>query len=200
MTIQGIIVEGFEAIANQIRLGFYALRLGNKLILEILERIQREQLSQRADTAIIREDVERLLQILIPGPTVSAVIVLYNSDGSVKTGALKMNDSTPVDFKITVKDKAGNPSNIDPTKTVVSPSDTSLVVVTINPDGLSGTVTPLGPLGTFTLSGSVSDDPTDGSDGGTISIASTAPITITAGDTVLATIELVAVPNPPAAS
>jgi len=67
-----------------------------------------------------------------------------------------IKDTQLVPFTIAVTDAQGKPSNIDPSKTVITADKPDVAIVTINPDGLSGTVK-AGTTGTANLTGSVTD-------------------------------------------
>ena len=125
--------------------------------------------------------LEQILAAITPGPTANAVVAFYLDGQPLEGKNMIIKDSQQVAFTITVTDAQGKPSSIDPTKTVITADKPDVAIVTINPDGLGGTVK-AGTTGTAALTGSVTDanNPTD-----TITLTIDS-IQVVAGDTTAA--------------
>lgn len=137
-----------------------------------------------ANLAEIRRKVDRILDLLEPGPAVR-IVITANLEGQITVGASHMNmtDSQQVSLTISPVDRKGNPAPVDGIPAWAS-SNTEVVTVAPAPDGMSAVASAVGPLGTATVS--VTADADLGA--GVTEIAGSLDITITAGSASTVTI------------
>lgn len=159
--ILSAVVNGFSTLTQKL--------LGVK---NEIDGIKDEQASQRLILA-------QILAAVTPAPTAS-VVITFTVGGQTFEGVskLQLTDTQQATFTLAPEDAKKNASSIDPTKTTLTSDTPGVATVTMNPDGLSGTVI-AGSIGSAQLTGSVTDanDPAD--------VVPIGPVTITvvAGDT-----------------
>ena len=166
----------------------HTLMTNASLLTQILKAVQGLKVEQEAQGKAI-QSVETKLDLiseqLIPGQAV-AFIFTADVEGVITEGITTMNlqDSQKVVLSIKPVDKKGNPALLDGAPVWLS-SNTDLLTVAAAPDGLSATVTAVGPLGTGTIS--VTGDADLGA--GVTEIAGTLDVTVVAGAAVTVSIE-----------
>lgn len=144
-TIYGICVKILSAVTS----GFSSMIQRLIGVKSELDEIKNEQAQQRSL-------LEKLLAAVTPGPTASAVVTFYKDGQPIEGRNMVLKDNEQVTFTISPTDAKGQPSNIDPAKTVVTADRPDVAIITLNPDGLSGTVK-AGAIGAAQLTGSVTD-------------------------------------------
>lgn len=142
-----------------------------------LARIERDILE-------IRAAVDRILRFVGPAATASVGVTVTLPSGQTQSGdqVAQLTDLQSVTFSLAPVDSKGQPSTIDPTKTVLAPDNAAVATVTVNPDGVTGTIVGL-TVGSTQLTGSVTDatDPADVVAIAPISIAVVSSATATVG-------------------
>lgn len=134
------------------------------------------------------EDLEVKIDLILSGLNIvgpAGVIEFYTLiDGKqrkVTQMTLKVTQTLPVSLKIV--DSKGNPALVDGAPTW-SVSDPTLAAVAPSPDGMSAVITPLGPMGSFTVQAACDADLGPG----VTSIIGTLDIDLAGGDAVAVTI------------
>lgn len=139
--------------------------------LTTLKAIAQEQIAQRAI-------LEKILAAVVPGP-IAEIRFTVSLDGQITEGAthVQLKDTEQFDFTLSPVDAKGSPSSIDPTKTTATTDDPTVAAVTLNLDGLSGTVV-AGKSGSTQLKVSVTD-----ANNASDTVSGTLSITVVSGDT-----------------
>lgn len=116
-------------------------RIFSRLIDVALESTRR---FDRIDAELKAQDekLDQILAMLVPAPIAEIVIDVYLESGEIIQGAkhVQLKDNQKFDFTLGGKDAKGAAANIDGAKSAVSMDDTGVATVTLNPDGLGGTV------------------------------------------------------------
>lgn len=91
--------------------------------------------------ARLEDDMARILAAVEPLPVASVEFTVY-FEGQTTEGAthMQLKDTQQFDFTLSGKDAKGGTANIDGTKTTATVDDPTVATVTLNPDGLGGTI------------------------------------------------------------
>lgn len=152
----------------------------------MLLAIWRLLVNLKTNLSQIQRKLDLILELLQPGPAVK-LLFIAELDGKITIGVTSMNlrDDQNLPVSIQPVDKKGNAAPVDGVPAWLS-SNTELVTVTASDDGLSATVSPVGPLGMATIS--VTADADLGA--GVTEIAGSLDVTVISGGAV--TVNIVA--------
>ncbi len=149
------------------------------------EKTQLDRIEKKVDDLAIA--VQKVLSLVGPGPTTSVSVELTLPSGQTQSGddMAQIKDNQKITFALAPVDAKGQPSAVDPTKTTLVPDNPAVASVTINEDGLSGTIVG-GTVGSTQLTGSVTDasNPVD------VVAISPISLTVVAGDTATVAVNL----------
>lgn len=154
-------------------------RIFSRIVVTAFESTRR---FDRLDAAQKSQDekLDQILAMLVPAPIAEIVIDVYLESGEIIQGAkhVQLKDNQKFDFTLGGKDAKGAAGNVDGSKSVVSIDDTAVATVTLNPDGLGGTVV-AGLTGSTQMQVSITDAVNPGD-----TLTGTLDIVVVAGDIV----------------
>jgi len=149
------------------------------------DQVRLQRIEDKVDA--LQVAANKILALVGPGPTAKVDVELTLPSGQIITGdeMAQIKDNQKITFSLAPVDAKGQPSTIDPTKTALTPDNPAVASVTINPDGVSGTIV-AGAVGATQLTGSVTDanNPAD------VVAISPISITVVAGDTATVAVNL----------
>jgi len=137
---------------------WYALTAQTKFMGSFEAEVDKKLAALQETTAQILTIVQQILTAVTPLPASRLIITISTPDGQIKENPsmTQITDVQSITFTLAAQDAKGQPAALDGTKTTASIDNTGVATVTLDPSGLSGTVTAVG-VGTANLSISVTD-------------------------------------------